>query len=96
MGCLELQAEPRKMSIYREEAVDVLIMCLRNSDNPDAQIAAAETLLVLLGRFPILVNLLSGSFYLNVQDLAGQIVMWRKMILEICLVVKRQRSVSFL
>ncbi|PHT76126.1 hypothetical protein T459_19648, partial [Capsicum annuum] len=93
---LDLLAEPRKMSIYREEAVDVLIMCLRNSDNPDAQIAAAETLLVLLGRFPILVNLLSGSFYLNVQDLAGQIVMWRKMILEICLVVKRQRSVSFL
>ncbi|KAM3301248.1 putative E3 ubiquitin-protein ligase LIN [Capsicum chacoense] len=48
---LDLLAEPRKMSIYREEAVDVLIMCLRNSDNPDAQIAAAETLLVLLGRF---------------------------------------------
>lgn len=51
MGCLELQAEPRKMSIYREEAVDVLIMCLKNSDYPDSQIAAAETLLVLQGRF---------------------------------------------
>lgn len=51
MGCLELQAEPRKMSIYREEAVDVLIMCLKNSDYPDSQIAAAETLLALQGRF---------------------------------------------
>ncbi|XP_055822313.1 putative E3 ubiquitin-protein ligase LIN-1 isoform X2 [Solanum dulcamara] len=48
---LDLLAEPRKMSIYREEAVDVLIMCLKNSDYPDSQIAAAETLLVLQGRF---------------------------------------------
>ncbi|KAK4370205.1 hypothetical protein RND71_009680 [Anisodus tanguticus] len=48
---LDLLAEPRKMSIYREEAVDVLIMCLRNSDYPDSQIAAAETLLALQGRF---------------------------------------------
>lgn len=51
MGRLELQAEPRKMSIYREEAVDILIMCLKNSDYPDSQIAAAETLLALQGRF---------------------------------------------
>lgn len=51
MSCLELQAEPRKMSIYREEAVDVLIMCLKNSDYPDSQIAAADTLLALQGRF---------------------------------------------
>ncbi|KAH0743077.1 hypothetical protein KY290_031070 [Solanum tuberosum] len=48
---LDLLAEPRKMSIYREEAVDVLIMCLKNSDYPDSQIAAAETLLALQGRF---------------------------------------------
>ncbi|XP_059286266.1 putative E3 ubiquitin-protein ligase LIN-1 isoform X1 [Lycium ferocissimum] len=48
---LDLLAEPRKMSIYREEAVDVLIMCLRNSDYPDSQIRAAETLLALQGRF---------------------------------------------
>nr|XP_010323417.1 putative E3 ubiquitin-protein ligase LIN-1 isoform X2 [Solanum lycopersicum] len=48
---LDLLAEPRKMSIYREEAVDVLIMCLKNSDYPDSQIAAADTLLVLQGRF---------------------------------------------
>ncbi|XP_009606221.1 putative E3 ubiquitin-protein ligase LIN-1 isoform X1 [Nicotiana tabacum] len=48
---LDLLAEPRKMSIYREEAVDVLIMCLRNSDCPASQIAAAETILALEGRF---------------------------------------------
>lgn len=48
---LDLLAEPRKMSIYREEAVDILIMCLKNSDYPDSQIAAAETLLALQGRF---------------------------------------------
>ncbi|KVH93893.1 Armadillo-like helical [Cynara cardunculus var. scolymus] len=46
-----LRAEPRKMSIYREEAIDNLISCLKNSDTPRAQIAAAETLLALQGRF---------------------------------------------
>ncbi|KVI01245.1 hypothetical protein Ccrd_020484 [Cynara cardunculus var. scolymus] len=44
-------AEPRKMSIYREEAIDTLISCLKNSDSPSAQIAAAETILSLQGRF---------------------------------------------
>lgn len=39
------------MSIYREEAIDTLISCLRNSESPDAQIAAAETILSLQGRF---------------------------------------------
>ncbi|XP_024979794.1 putative E3 ubiquitin-protein ligase LIN-1 [Cynara cardunculus var. scolymus] len=48
---LDLLAEPRKMSIYREEAIDNLISCLKNSDTPRAQIAAAETLLALQGRF---------------------------------------------
>lgn len=43
--------EPRKTSIYREEAIDTLISCLRNSDVPAAQIAAAETILALQGRF---------------------------------------------
>lgn len=46
-----MQAEPRKMSIYREEAIDTLISCLKNSDSPAAQIAAAETVLSLQGRF---------------------------------------------
>ncbi|KAJ0091094.1 hypothetical protein Patl1_13281 [Pistacia atlantica] len=48
---LDLLAEPRKMSIYREEAIDTLISCLRNSDFPAAQIAAAETIMSLQGRF---------------------------------------------
>lgn len=39
------------MSIYREEAIDTLISCLKNSDSPAAQIAAAETILALQGRF---------------------------------------------
>lgn len=39
------------MSIYREEAIDTLISCLRNSDFPTAQIAAAETIASLQGRF---------------------------------------------
>ncbi|WOH11153.1 hypothetical protein DCAR_0830632 [Daucus carota subsp. sativus] len=48
---LDILMKPRKASIYREEAVDTIISCLRNSDFPDAQIAAAETILVLQGRF---------------------------------------------
>ncbi|XP_051148497.1 putative E3 ubiquitin-protein ligase LIN-1 [Andrographis paniculata] len=48
---LDLLDEPRKMSIYREEAIDALISCLRNSDFPAAQVSAAETLLALQGRF---------------------------------------------
>ncbi|XP_052200352.1 putative E3 ubiquitin-protein ligase LIN-1 isoform X2 [Diospyros lotus] len=48
---LDLLAEPRKMSIYREEAIDTLIACLRNSDFPAVQITASETILALQGRF---------------------------------------------
>ncbi|GJW23797.1 hypothetical protein Tco_0034419 [Tanacetum coccineum] len=40
---LDLLAEPRKMSIYREEAIDTLISCLKCSDSPASQIAAADT-----------------------------------------------------
>lgn len=39
------------MSIYREEAIDTLISCLRNSGSPAAQICAAETILSLQGSF---------------------------------------------
>ncbi|KAG9148928.1 hypothetical protein Leryth_025233 [Lithospermum erythrorhizon] len=48
---LDLLAEPRKMSIYREEAIDTLISCLRNSEFPTGQLAAAETIVSLQGRF---------------------------------------------
>lgn len=39
------------MSIYREEAMDALISCLRNAEFPVAQMSAAETVLALQGRF---------------------------------------------
>ncbi|KAG6662227.1 putative E3 ubiquitin-protein ligase LIN isoform X1 [Carya illinoinensis] len=48
---LDLLVEPGKMSIYREEAMDTLISCLRNSEFPTAQLAAAETIMSLQGRF---------------------------------------------
>lgn len=39
------------MSIYREEAMDVLISCLGDCDFPTTQISAAETIMSLQGRF---------------------------------------------
>lgn len=41
------------MSMYREEAIDSLISCLRQTDSPTAQITAAETVMSLQGRFTI-------------------------------------------
>ncbi|GKD38812.1 hypothetical protein Tco_1259019, partial [Tanacetum coccineum] len=46
-----LQAEPRKISIYREEAINTLVSCLKCSDSPATQIAASDTILALQGRF---------------------------------------------
>ncbi|RRT61972.1 hypothetical protein B296_00019251 [Ensete ventricosum] len=52
LNCFSVhQVEPRKMSIYREDAVDTLISCLRNADFPGTQLKAAETILALQGRF---------------------------------------------
>ncbi|KAL5729155.1 hypothetical protein ACHQM5_002143 [Ranunculus cassubicifolius] len=48
---LDLLTEPRKMSMYREEAIDALISCLKNSNFPGAQISAAETIMLLQGRY---------------------------------------------
>lgn len=45
------QVEPRKISMYREEAVDSLIQCLKNSDYPRSQLLAAETIMNLSGKF---------------------------------------------
>lgn len=39
------------MSIYREEAIETLISCLKNSDFPATQLAAADTIMSLQGRF---------------------------------------------
>ncbi|XXG48025.1 hypothetical protein AAC387_Pa02g2572 [Persea americana] len=62
---LDLLAEPRKMSMYREEAVDALISCLRKSDFPGTQIAAAETIMALQGRFSSSGKPLSRAFLLK-------------------------------
>ncbi|XP_031384354.1 putative E3 ubiquitin-protein ligase LIN-1 isoform X2 [Punica granatum] len=62
---LDLLAEPRKMSIFREEAIDALISCLRNTDFPSAQVAAAETIASLLGRFSISGKPLIRAFLLK-------------------------------
>lgn len=53
------------MSIYREEAIDSLITCLKNSDFPSAQIAAAETILTLQGRFSSSGRPLARAFLLK-------------------------------
>ncbi|KAG0503471.1 hypothetical protein HPP92_003543 [Vanilla planifolia] len=48
---LDILVEPRKASIYREEAIDALISCLRNPDFHNSQLLTAETILSLQGRF---------------------------------------------
>ncbi|KAK4834644.1 hypothetical protein QYF36_026100 [Acer negundo] len=48
---LDLLSEPRKMSIYREEAVEALIEALRRKDFPNSQMMALDALLSLSGRF---------------------------------------------
>ncbi|CAL0323997.1 unnamed protein product [Lupinus luteus] len=48
---LDLLVEPKKKSIYCEEAIDTLISCLRNSDFHVVQLAAADTIVSLQGRF---------------------------------------------
>lgn len=48
---LDLLVQPRKGSMYREEAIEALIGALSNKDIPVSQVAAAETLVCLGGRF---------------------------------------------
>ncbi|KAK8939364.1 putative E3 ubiquitin-protein ligase LIN [Platanthera guangdongensis] len=48
---LDVLVEPRKASIYREEAIDALVSCLRNPDLHNSQLLAAETIVSLQGRF---------------------------------------------
>ncbi|PON50525.1 Regulatory associated protein of TOR [Parasponia andersonii] len=62
---LDLLTEPRKMSIYREEAIDTLIACLRNTVFPGAQVAAAETIMSLQGRFTTSGKSLTRAFLLK-------------------------------
>ncbi|KAL5572637.1 hypothetical protein UlMin_022234 [Ulmus minor] len=62
---LDLLSEPRKMSIYREEAIETLIGCLRNKDFPSVQTAAAETIMSLQGRFTVSGKSLTRAFLLK-------------------------------
>ncbi|KAJ4702129.1 RING-type E3 ubiquitin transferase [Melia azedarach] len=48
---LDLLAEPRKMSMYREEAVEALTEALRRKDFPNSQMMALDAILSLSGRF---------------------------------------------
>lgn len=48
---IDLLVEPRKISMYREEAMDSLIECLKNTDFPRSQLLAAETIMNLPGKF---------------------------------------------
>lgn len=57
------------MSIYREEAIDILISCLRNSEFPAAQIAAADTIMSLQGRFTASGKSLGRAFLLKCAGL---------------------------
>nr|CAD1843381.1 unnamed protein product [Ananas comosus var. bracteatus] len=61
---LDLLVEPRKMSIYREEAIDALISCLK-CDFPRIQLLAAETILALQGRFSASGRSLARAFLLK-------------------------------
>ncbi|KAF5455763.1 hypothetical protein F2P56_025309 [Juglans regia] len=57
---LDLLVEPRKMSIYKEEAIDALIEALRRKDFSNSQMMAIDTLLSLSGRLTI-----SGESYIE-------------------------------
>ncbi|CAI0390068.1 unnamed protein product [Linum tenue] len=62
---LDLLAEPRKMSMYREDAIDTFISCLKNSEFPAAQVAAAKTIVALPGRFNASGKSLTRAFLLK-------------------------------
>ncbi|XP_022767512.1 putative E3 ubiquitin-protein ligase LIN-1 isoform X2 [Durio zibethinus] len=57
---LDLLAEPRKMSIYREEAIEALIEALRRKDFPNQQMIVLQALLSLPGRL-----ISSGESYIE-------------------------------
>lgn len=44
------QVEPQEMSMYREEAIDILIETLRRKEFSDSQMTALDALISLSGR----------------------------------------------
>ncbi|KAF3446786.1 hypothetical protein FNV43_RR11966 [Rhamnella rubrinervis] len=57
---LDLLVEPRKMSIYREDAIDALIEALRRKDFSNSQMMTLEALSSLIGRMTT-----SGDSYIE-------------------------------
>ncbi|KAM0950073.1 putative transcription factor WD40-like family [Dioscorea sansibarensis] len=62
---LDLLVEPRKMSIYREEAIDSLIEALKRKEFAICQTIALETLCSLSGRLPSLGKPLTEAWLLK-------------------------------
>lgn len=60
------QVEPRKMSIYREEAIDAIIEALKRKDFPLCQIIALETLSSLSGRLSPLGDPMTEAWLLKI------------------------------
>ncbi|KAK9270446.1 hypothetical protein L1049_026026 [Liquidambar formosana] len=63
---LDLLVEPRKMSIYREEAIEALIEALRRKDFPNSQIMALDALLSLSGCMTASGNLYTEAWLLKI------------------------------
>ncbi|KAJ7558276.1 hypothetical protein O6H91_04G031600 [Diphasiastrum complanatum] len=67
---IDLLEEPRKSSIYRDEAVDALLEILKSKGSSESQVAAAETLVASVGIFSSSGKPLTESLLLKVVDLA--------------------------
>ncbi|XP_024545432.1 putative E3 ubiquitin-protein ligase LIN [Selaginella moellendorffii] len=48
---LDLLGEPRKDSVYTEEAMDTLLKAIKNKDRLSLQVEAARTIICIVGRF---------------------------------------------
>ncbi|KAJ7289045.1 hypothetical protein O6H91_Y306000 [Diphasiastrum complanatum] len=66
---LDLLAEPRGPSMYRDEAVEALIEALNCKESPATQAEAAETLVALIGHFSSSGKPLTEAFLLRIADL---------------------------
>ncbi|KAF8410441.1 hypothetical protein HHK36_002970 [Tetracentron sinense] len=66
---LDLLVEPRKMSIYREEAIEALIEALRRKDFPISQIMALEAFTSLSGRLTASGKSLTEAWLLKIAGL---------------------------
>ncbi|CAK9178413.1 unnamed protein product [Ilex paraguariensis] len=63
---LDLLVEPRKMSIYREEAIEALMEALQKKDFPNSQIMALDALQSLSGRLTATGNSYTEAWLLKI------------------------------